>query len=71
MFSKIASAACFLVFTVSAAAQMPDKPITRPKITGISHLAVYTSDAKAADHYYHELMGAAKLPDPEIGRAHV
>jgi catechol 2,3-dioxygenase-like lactoylglutathione lyase family enzyme len=37
----------------------------RPKITGISHLAVYTSDPAATDHYYREIVGAAKLPDPE------
>ena len=65
MFSRFVSAAFLLAFTVSAAAQMPDKPISRPKITGISHLAVYTSDPAATDHYYRELMGAAKLPDPE------
>jgi catechol 2,3-dioxygenase-like lactoylglutathione lyase family enzyme len=28
-------------------------------------LAVYTTDAAAADHYYRETLGAAKLPDPE------
>lgn len=37
----------------------------RPKITGISHLAVYTSDAAATDHYYREIVGAAKEADPE------
>jgi len=37
----------------------------RPKITGISHLAVYTSDPAATDHYYREIVGAAKEADPE------
>lgn len=37
----------------------------RPKITGISHLAVYTSDPTATDHYYREIVGAAKEADPE------
>ena len=37
----------------------------RPRITGISHLAVYTSDAAATDHYYREIVGAAKETDPE------
>jgi catechol 2,3-dioxygenase-like lactoylglutathione lyase family enzyme len=37
----------------------------RPKITSISHLAVYTSDAAATDHYYREILGAAKEADPE------
>lgn len=37
----------------------------RPKITGISHLAVYTTDpAKAESFYVHDL-GAMKGPDPE------
>jgi len=48
-------------FTVMAAAQTPE----RPKITGISHLAVYTSNPAATDHYYREVAGAAKLADPE------
>ena len=37
----------------------------RPKITGVSHLAVYTSDASATDHYYRVVLGAAKQADPE------
>jgi len=37
----------------------------RPKITGVSHLAVYTSDAAATDHYYRQVIGAAKQTDPE------
>jgi len=64
---RILAVACFVASTI-AAAQMPDPPITRPKITGISHLAVYTSDPAAADHYYREIIGAAKLPDPEDAR---
>jgi catechol 2,3-dioxygenase-like lactoylglutathione lyase family enzyme len=62
---KLAIAVSFIVLSLSAAAQLPDKPIARPKITGISHLAVYTSDAAATDKYYREVIGAAKLPDPE------
>jgi len=40
----------------------------RPKITGISHLAVYTSDARAAERYYVDTVGAVKLADPENAR---
>jgi catechol 2,3-dioxygenase-like lactoylglutathione lyase family enzyme len=47
------------VATVAVSAQ------ERPKITGISHLAVYTSDAAATDHYYRVILGAAKEADPE------
>lgn len=52
---------CIFVLAQSA-------PIKRPRITGISHLAVYTSDAVAADHFYHDLLGTAKLSDPENPR---
>ena len=37
----------------------------RPKITGISHMAVYTSDPVAAEHFYADELGATKEPDPE------
>lgn len=65
MHSSFLAAALLVAFTAATTAQMPDPPITRPKITGISHLAVYTSDPAATDHYYREIIGAAKLPDPE------
>jgi catechol 2,3-dioxygenase-like lactoylglutathione lyase family enzyme len=65
MHSRFFAAALLAAFTLTAAAQMPDKPLTRPKITGISHLAVYASDPVATDHYYREIVGAIKLPDPE------
>ncbi len=37
----------------------------RPEITGVSHLAVYTSNATTTDHYYRQVLGAAKQTDPE------
>lgn len=37
----------------------------RPAITGISHIAVYTSDAAAADRFYGTILGARKAADPE------
>ena len=37
----------------------------RPKITGFSHLAVYTSDATATEHFYTVSVGAVKEADPE------
>ena len=37
----------------------------RPKITGISHLAVYASNPAATEHYYVTVVGAVKEPDPE------
>ena len=37
----------------------------RPQITGISHLAVYTSDATASEHFYVDILGGVKGVDPE------
>ncbi len=58
-FFCVAGMAVLGVATVALTAQ------ERPKITGVSHLAVYTSDAAATDHYYRQVIGAAKQTDPE------
>ena len=65
MHCRVFSAAILAAFTLTAAAQMPDKPLMRPRITGISHIAVYTSDPAATDHFYREVIGAVRQPDPE------
>jgi len=49
----------FLVVGVSCAAQ------TRPAILGVSHIAVYASDAAQAEHFYVHDMGLKKGDDPE------
>lgn len=54
-----------LAGTAMMTAAMAHSAPVRPKITGISHLAVYTSDAAAAEHFYTVTVGAVKLPDPE------
>ena len=46
-------------------AESPFGSHPRPKITGISHIAVYASDAAATDHYYSKIIGAASEADPE------
>ena len=62
MNSRFFAAAFLAALTLSASGQTaPD----RPKITGISHLAVYTSDPAATEHYYKDTIGAAKESDPE------
>jgi len=38
---------------------------SRPRITGISHLCVYASDAAGAQHFYVDILGASKGADPE------
>ena len=54
--------AAALALQAAAPAQMSP---SRPAITGISHIAVYTSDPSAAAYYYTAVVGAVKLPDPE------
>lgn len=53
------------LFLMGAVGAMAESAPARPKITGISHLAVYTSDPAATEHYYTAVLGAAKEPDPE------
>jgi len=38
---------------------------TRPPIIGISHIAVYASDAAKAEHFYVDQLGLKKTADPE------
>jgi catechol 2,3-dioxygenase-like lactoylglutathione lyase family enzyme len=54
-----------LLAIVSFASAPAQHPETRPKITGISHLCVYASDAKATEHFYVDILGARKGVDPE------
>jgi catechol 2,3-dioxygenase-like lactoylglutathione lyase family enzyme len=58
-------AVSLVAFTLTAAAQMPDKPLMRPRITGISHIAVYSSNPAATEHFYVDIVGAVKQADPE------
>ena len=53
-----------LLFSGAAAATAQSTP-ARPKITGVSHLAVYTSNPTATDHYYTFTLGAVEQTDPE------
>ena len=62
MHSTYFAATLLAALTVAAAAQTA--PV-RLQILGISHLAVYTSNPAATEHYYHDIIGAAKEPDPE------
>ncbi len=51
---------CATLVMGAAAAQQ-----NRPAITGISHMCVYASDMKASEHFYAQILGAAKGPDPQ------
>ena len=54
--------ACAVVIAASAVAQ--NAP-SRPRITSISHLSVYTSDAAKTETYYVHDLGATKGVDPQ------
>jgi catechol 2,3-dioxygenase-like lactoylglutathione lyase family enzyme len=58
--SMLSFTACLMLASTRARAEHP-----RPKITGISHIAVYTSDPQATNHYYAGIIGAARESDPE------
>jgi catechol 2,3-dioxygenase-like lactoylglutathione lyase family enzyme len=59
--------ASFAVGSLTSPAHAQTQNI-RPKVTGISHMAVYTSDPAGAEHFYAEELCAAKEPDPEDPR---
>ncbi len=61
-FSPLATLALTIATTLSAIAQGTS---ARPRITGVSHLSVYTSDAAKTEHFYVHDMGGVKRPDPE------
>ncbi|HZB87993.1 MAG TPA: VOC family protein [Terracidiphilus sp.] len=50
--------------TTLAAQSVP----ARPRITGVSHLAIYAKDMAATDRYFVQIVGAVKMPDPENAR---
>jgi catechol 2,3-dioxygenase-like lactoylglutathione lyase family enzyme len=56
---KILLAAASCVFTLAAAAQ------TRPPITGVSHISVYTSNPSETERFYVHDIGCFKGADPE------
>jgi catechol 2,3-dioxygenase-like lactoylglutathione lyase family enzyme len=50
---------------LSAISTYAEGPATRPLITGVSHLSIYTSDGAKAEYFYVHDLGAVKRPDPE------
>ncbi len=58
-------AAIFFASAIAVSAVAAQNTPVRPKITGLSHLAIYTSDPAAAEKFYTVTVGAIKLPDPE------
>ena len=62
MHSKFVLAARVVAFSVATVALNAQE---RPKILGVSHIAVYASDATGTEHYYTNVLGAQKALDPE------
>ncbi|HET7104868.1 MAG TPA: VOC family protein [Terracidiphilus sp.] len=58
----------FLALLLAAATTALAAPPQRPRILGVSHLAVYAANPAVTDHYYRDVIGAVKLPDPENPR---
>jgi catechol 2,3-dioxygenase-like lactoylglutathione lyase family enzyme len=55
----------FVLILISCAAVSAQTWTVRPKIIGISHIAIYTSDPAATEHFYTVTVGAVKVEDPE------
>jgi catechol 2,3-dioxygenase-like lactoylglutathione lyase family enzyme len=62
MLFKVSVVVSLAALTLGASGQTAP---ARPKITGVSHLAVYAANPSAAEHYYTTVVGAAKETDPE------
>lgn len=65
MRNRVIAAVFLAVGCAAAAAQLPDQPPKRPRITGISHVALYAADPAATEKFYTQIVGAVKEADPE------
>jgi catechol 2,3-dioxygenase-like lactoylglutathione lyase family enzyme len=64
MNARFAKGIAAIVASLAAYAFGQARP-ERPKITGVSHLSVYTSDAAKAERFYVHDLGATKGADPQ------
>lgn len=64
MKSYLAVVGC-LVMLAPGLPSLAQGAASRPAITGISHVCVYSTDAAKTDAFYQHDLGAAKRPDPE------
>ncbi len=60
IFSSFGLAFCFAGAVNDAAGQQ-----SRPAITGISHMCLYSSDSKASENFYVRVLGGARKDDPQ------
>lgn len=63
-FARRLARAVAIAFLAAATAGAADTP-SRPAITGVSHIAVYTSAPEKAERFYMHDLGAVKGDDPE------
>lgn len=54
-----------LLINIASASQAALQQAERPPVTGISHIAFYSHDLAAADHFYGYILGGTKAPDRE------
>jgi catechol 2,3-dioxygenase-like lactoylglutathione lyase family enzyme len=54
-----------LLIALPSASTTFGQALDRPQITGISHIAVYSADSAASEHFYAVQLGAKKGADPE------
>jgi catechol 2,3-dioxygenase-like lactoylglutathione lyase family enzyme len=62
---RLVAASLLAILGLGGAAAPAPAPRARPAITGVSHLAVYSTDPVASDHFYTVVLGARKGADPE------
>jgi catechol 2,3-dioxygenase-like lactoylglutathione lyase family enzyme len=65
MTARFAVALAGISLTLVTCAFAQDGTPLRPRITGVSHLSVYTSDGAKAEHFYVHDLGALKGTDPQ------
>ena len=63
-FRRLSRCAAAILTCLAAASSLLAAP-QRPPILSISHLATYAADMQATEHYYVEIIGAQRAPDPE------
>jgi catechol 2,3-dioxygenase-like lactoylglutathione lyase family enzyme len=62
MKNRLVAIGCWSILSLLAAAETP---VSRPKITGISHLAVYATDPIRTADFYQRIIGCEKAADFE------
>ncbi len=58
-------AALAAIAATTALSTYAQEAASRPRITGVSHLSIYTSDGAKTEHFYVHDLDAAKRSDPE------